>query len=350
MRRAVIFCIAAFAFIACAKEEEQPTNTDQPVSSSDHTMLIANEGPFGAGSGTLSLVNLTSGAVDNDLFLEQNGFPLGNIVQSNQRYQDKIYTVVNNAQKVEVSGFPTMDHIATIDGLGQPRYMHIYGSHGYVSDWSTNGVHVVNLQSHSIEATVMTGNGPEAMLQHDMTLYVVNSGGFANDHRVTLVDMTDLEAVEQIEVSDNPIAIVADQEGKLRVLCRGISDWQDPSNDTSGALVTLDPLSGEVEETINFPSPSDHPTNLVANSTGEFLFFLLDGNIYRMSASDSVLPTAPLVSGNFYSLGFHDEASALVATDAQDYQSNGNIHVFDVEGNAQAVFEVGVIPTHILPL
>lgn len=350
MKRILTFAFALIALTACKKENNEPTNTGDAESGADNLILVANEGPFQSGSGTITRINITSGDVEQEVFQNTNGFPLGNIVQSTQVHDNQIYVMVNNSSKIEVVEYPGFTSTATINGLGQPRYMVTNESTGYVSDYTDNGVHVIDLESNSVSTTISTGNGPDDLLVYGDKLFVANSGGFGTDNRVSVIDLNSNSVMAQIEVGDNPHALEMDNQGNLRVLCRGVSDWQEPENDTPGALVTIDVQSLSVTQTMAFGSQDQHPSHLTTDDNGHSLYYLLNGAIYRLESTETELPNNALVAGNFYSLWSHPEAQNLIATDAMDYQSDGEVYLFDWGGNQEAVFDAGVIPSHVLPL
>src|SRR5690606_7340609 len=149
-------------------------------------------------------------------------------------------------------------------------------SKGYVTDWVSNTVAVVNLNSFSITKNIPAGNGPEKMLQIGNQLFVVNSGGFGIDSTVTVIN-TVTDAVDTtIVVCHNPNSLQLDGNGDLWTLCGGINDWNNPNNNTAGQLVKLQTSNNSlVMSATSFTSTSMHPANL-AFLNGDF-YFLADG-------------------------------------------------------------------------
>lgn len=333
---------------ACKKDDPDPVPVP-PGNPGDPVVLIANEGSYGSGYGTVSRLNLSSGSIENELFYNVNGYPLGNVVLSVQVHDDKAFVMVNNSEKIEVVDYPEFTSVHTIENLGETRYMVTHNGKGFVSDWTINGLRVIDLDSYEVTGTITTGSGAEAMLVHNGLLYVANSGGNGVDNRVSVVDPVSELLLEQIIVADNPISMAVDANGNIQVLCFGVWDWQQSENDTPGALVEIDPDTQEVTHVQHFGSVNQHPSDLAIDHTGQFLYYLLDGDIYKMNIGDE-LPVDPLISGNFSGLGFHPEAQTIIATEAPDYVNSGNVYLLDEDGNQQAVFEAGVAPGSVLPL
>lgn len=348
MKKLLILPVVFLLFFGCKKEDDQP---DPPsFRYSGHLVWLANEGMFQGGTGTISGINLSTGQEVHEIFENTNGFGVGNVLQSLCYHDDQIYAVVNNAQKIEVMQYPGFVSTGTISGLEFPRYMEVYNEIGFVSDWTVGGVQVIDLSSNSVESVIETGAGAENLLIHNEKLYVANSGGFGTDNRVSVIDCASSTLLTQIEVGDNPQSLVMGADGNMRVLCRGVQDWQQPENDTPGSLFVIDPNQDNVVGSFNFTEATEHPSNLVVDGAGNTLFFLLNSAIYKMDADATEFPSEPLVSGNFYGLGFHPEAQSLLATDAGTFDSDGTLNVFSPEGEEQTVFDTGIAPNFLLPL
>ena len=352
MKKSILFTALALATVlfSCKKEDDKPTPTPPGGGGtpSDHRVLVCNEGPFAAGTGTISLLNITTGESHHLVFEEANGFPLGNIVQSAHRYQDEVYVVVNNAGKIEVASANNFVSVTTIENLGQPRYMVSHDEKGYVSDWASGGVHVVDMPSHTVTTTIETGPGPERLIVHDNNVWVANSGGFSTAQTVSVIDANAQSLSATISVGDNPNSLVADADGHVRVLCRGVGSWPDPEAETAGSIWVLDATTNEVVTSLSFPSATDHPSSLTTNSTGTVFYYLLGGNVYRMGIDDANLPDEPWIEGSFYALGYHHEADVLLAGDAVDFQQDGVVRMYSPQGVQNGAYTAGVIPTFIM--
>ncbi|TVR39864.1 MAG: hypothetical protein EA392_05370 [Cryomorphaceae bacterium] len=351
MKKAILFTGLTLATLlfSCKKEDNQPI-TPPPGGGniSDHRVLVCNEGPFMTGSGTLSLVNITTGESQHSIFEDMNGFPLGNIVQSAYRDNGRLYVVVNNAGKIEVADSQNFTSVTSIENLGQPRFMVSHDGTGYVSDWASGGVHMVNLESHTITGTIETGSGPERMLVQNDEVWVTNSGGFSTAQTVSVIDANAQTLSATISVGDNPNSIAADADGHVRVLCRGVGSWPDPEAETAGSIWVLNSSTHEVVSTLTFPSPTDHPSSLTANPDGTVFYYLLGGNVFRLGIDDSDLPAEPWITGNFYSLGYHNEADVLLVGDAVDFQQDGIVRMYSSQGVETGAYAVGVIPTFMM--
>jgi len=326
----------------CSKDNPDPVI----LGNYENGYFITNEGNFGSGNGSISYVD-EYGVVANDVFASNNSFLLGDIVQSMNIINDNAYIMVNNSSKIEVASIDSMVHIATIDVV-QPRYMaKVSDDKAYVTDWGTNGVHVIDLNTNTITSSITCGTGPEAITVSDGYAYVCNVGGWGLDNTVTVIN-TDNDAVETtLSVGDKPNSVVVDVNGAVWVLSGGFTEYG-PAPDyatlsqTSGSLVKV--VNNIIELSMDFPV-GNSPKSLVINDAGTNLFFS-DGSwsksVYSMSILDGVLPSMSLINRSFYSLGYND--GYIYGTDAVDYVQQGWSYRYSYDGNIIDSVQVGIIP------
>src|ERR1043165_7729268 len=97
----IILSISVMLVILSACKKKDETTVTPATADYSNGVFVTNEGQFGSGSGTISFYNRSSKTVTADIFQKANSFPLGNVVQSMNVFNDKGYIVVNNAQKIE---------------------------------------------------------------------------------------------------------------------------------------------------------------------------------------------------------------------------------------------------------
>ncbi|MBL0343362.1 MAG: hypothetical protein IPP71_22375 [Bacteroidetes bacterium] len=215
----VAIILASFTILLSSCKEDKDDKS--PVPNITNGVFIVNEGSFGSGNSSVSYLSLANGVITNNLFENVNGFPLGDIAQSMMLHNNKGFIIVNNSQKVEVVNSNDFTSQHTIGGLQGPRYMVGKGNKGYISDWFSNSIAVVELNSNTISKNISTGNGPEQMAIVENVLFVTNVGGFGNDSTVSVINLLTVANVGTIQVGINPNSIQLDANGKLWVLCGG---------------------------------------------------------------------------------------------------------------------------------
>jgi len=324
-----------------------PIDTSMPGPYALGTFVI-NEGPFQVGTGSISYYDKESAILENDVFFTANDPQvLGNIVQSMSIHNDKAYIVVNNAAKVEVVDAGTMVSQNTISGFTQPRYFHaINDDKAYVSEWGEGGlvgaVNVVDLNTNAITNTIATGSGAEQMVQVGNDVYVANSGGFGRDSLLAVIDTNSDQVTSLIYVGDNPNSLVVDKDNAVWVLAGGHTDYQNSDNNTNGALCKL--VNNEVISSMIVPNGAN---DLVINSTGDQLYFSVNGQVLQHGIDDLTLDTNAFIDRSFYGLGVDADGNIWCA-DAKDYSSNGEIVIYNSDGAILETHEVGVIPNGFL--
>ena len=342
----VLLCTAVI-FNACNKDEDDDV---EPKGAYESGVFITNEGPFQTGTGTVSFFNRDSKTVTNEIFQAVNSRPLGNVVQSMEVYNNKGYIVVNNAEKVEVVTASDFKSVGVINGLKQPRcFLGINNNKGYISQWGTGGVEgsikVVDLNSNSITKTINTGKGAGQMVKAGNFVYVVNSGGFANDSTVSVINTDSDSVTTTILVSNKPNSIQVDKNGKIWVLCSGKwnSDWTEL--ETTGMLVIINASNNTVEETMSFSSIYSQPKNLTINSSKDMLFYTYLGKVFSHDITSYSLNSTPVVNRNFYGLGIDPVNNYIYGADAGDFASNGWVIRYNSSSGAVVdSFQVGIIP------
>lgn len=302
----ILMTTFALLFSSCKKDEDD--NTLPPLS--DRAVYVVNEGSFGSGNASITMINLTNGQIFPDAFQSANGIPLGDLAQSMTISGDRGYIVVNVSKKVEVVNASTMQSIGTITGFDGPRYLVVNGNKAYVSDWFSNRVAVVDLATNTIIKNITTGEGPEQMIVAGSRLFVTNVGGWGSDSTVTVINLNADSVEATLNVGFNPNSLQLDASGKLWVLCGGSigPDFTGgTTDDIAGTLIKINPSTLVTELTLPM-NAADHPSKLQINGSKTTLYYLLgsdgyNGGITTMSSSSNTLPLSVSINRNFYGLG-----------------------------------------------
>jgi YVTN family beta-propeller protein len=342
----IAVCLTVLFFSSC---DDTPDTVPSSVPNNLKGVFICNEGAFGQGNGSISFSNSDSGTFNLDLYQAANNLPLGDVVQSIALYDNRAFIAVNNSQKMEVVSLQNFKRISTINGLSSPRYFLGNGSKGYISDWISNKVYVLNLNSYQIIDTIPTGSGPEEMAIVNNKLFVCNSGGFGDDSSMTVIDINSNTVLATINTPVNPSSIKQDVNGKLWVLCRGSlgSDFTPTTDDAAGSLIQINPTTNAIEQQFTFAYNS-HPIKMQINKTKDELFFL-DGeygytgiikklNIYATTQS----PTA-VSSSSFYGLGINPTTNEIYAGRG-DFSGRAYVLRFNSDGTLIDSVLAGIAP------
>ncbi len=310
--------------------------------------FITNEGNFGSGIGTLSFVG-NDGVVIHNVYQTVNGEPMGNLLQSMYFYEDNAYLVLNGSHKVIVTNRYTMEKIATIEGenINNPRYFVAIGDKGYVSNWndpfvtSDDFIAVIDLNTNTVESTISVDEGPEDLLINDAKLYVNLQGGYGQNNKVLIIDTDNDSVITEIPVGDVPNSIKVDKNDDIWIVCGGKPSFT--GNESSGSLVKISDDS--VVLNIDFEL-TEHPEHLSINSTNDVLYYALNGKIYNMNIESTTSTEISGYDGFYYGMSINNDK--LYTLNAGDFNSEGELKIFDLNTNTSEIITTGIIPNSVV--
>lgn len=336
------------------QDEVTLTLTDNDSFAYENGILVLHEGNFGMGNASVSFLPEDLSEVENGIFKSVNAVDnWGDTAQSITFDGDRAYLIVNNSQKIEVVNRYTFVSVATIGGSGStdflnPRYMAIANGKGYVTNWGDGSnpdddfVAIVDLETNTVESKIPVAEGPEAIVAKENTLYVAHQGGFSQNNIVSVIDATSNEVSTTVTVADRPNSLQIDAAGNLWVLSGGNPVWT--GNETAGQLDKIDTSSNSVVRTLSF-AVTEHPGALAIE--GNTLYYYMSGSVYKIADTATDLPTtAELSELRLANMTVND--GKLYGVDANDFVSNGFLHIYDLQDNSLITSEeVSVIPTAV---
>lgn len=306
-------------------------------------VFILNEGNFTFGNASLSFYDPLAAIVQNDIFYDANGFPVGDALQSMTILDSTGFLCVSNSGKVLVFDVNTFRHLHTISDLGAPRYfIPINPEKAYISDLWNNYLSIYNLEKKQVTGTVSLGNSSEMMILAGGFLFV-NSWSYNN--KILVVNPETDSLVDSIEVGKQPNSMVLDRDGKLWVLSDGGYPGS-PYGQQVASLAKINPGSMEIEHTYWFDELVYSPTYLQVNPAGDTLYFINEG-LFRMCILDNVIPGKVFIEENgknFYSCGIDPLSGDIYISDAGNFLSKGYVYRYNSSGILVDTFAVGLIP------
>lgn len=338
MRNAVIFGLFLL-FSGCDKLPDLPPS-DYSVAGGAY---IINEGNFFAGNGEISFYSFDSLKVYNDLFLQANGRPLGDVPNSAVKYGDKLYIVVNNSGKIEVVNLRTLQSEKTISGLNSPRNMIIINdSKGYVTSLYSDSLTIINPYTGSVTGYIDLNGTSESIVNAGDKAYVTR---WWNGNKVMVIDMLNNTLIDSIEVGKEPEGLVIDRLYRLWVLCPG--GWQ---KENPAELDRINIFTGNVEKRYLFPSVVNSPSSLKIDGYGQTLYYL-DNGVRKMDINSPELPSVALIQQDdnayFNKIEINPVNSDVFISDAVDFQQRGNLLIYKNTGEFVSKHTVGIIPGYI---
>ncbi len=344
--------LSILIFYACEKNQitDIPNNHNLPVDTNSQRsyVLITNEGPFMSGTGSLTRYDRLSKTYERKVFETANNYPLGNIVQSVEVIDKKVFIIVNNANKIEVVNDSTFKSIAVIQNIILPRYfLAIDETKAYVTCWDDK-VAVIDLHNYTISDKISVGTGPEKMLRYGDKVFVLNIGGFGIDSTVSVIDCYADDVDTTIFVEKRPSGIVLDKNSGIWIMCsgKGFNGYPLPG-DSPGHLLCIDHESYSIVRDFTFPLSTEHPEKLVINHTNDILFYLYPGGVFKFEIESNTLETTAFITylKQLYALGFDKKEQLIYVSDPLDYVQQGWVFKYDaINGIVVDSAVSGVIP------
>lgn len=351
---ALCLCIV---LAACNKDRQnaQPVITGSngqspiPNTGDDRLLYIACEGSFGSGNASLSMQNLTSGTGFDDVYLTTNNKSIGDVLQSIQRIDDKLFLCVNNSDNVLVINAKTRQFIKRID-IPKPRYIMPVDPHkAYVSTLYSNKLYVIDPTDLNITGTIdMPALNPERMTKQGNRVYVCTWDTACNKI-YSISTVTDQLLDSQTIAGFAPHSVVTDAVGFVWVLSGN------PQQGKKAALTKLEPGITDVVESFNFQSLQD-PIKMITDKAKNNLYFIgVDYNglsgyngIFKMGTTDGKLPSVPLIPAQkfqyFWGLGTDPVTDDIYVGDPKGFTQKGSVSVYSSTGEQLRSFGTGVGP------
>jgi DNA-binding beta-propeller fold protein YncE len=302
-------------------------------------VFILNEGNFTWGNGSLSFYSYDSAKIYNDLFLNINGRPLGDIPNSMAISGEKAYLVVNNSGKIEVIDRNTLESLTTIGGLVSPRNISFVNStKAYVTSMYSDSVAILNLTDNQISGYISLRRSSEAIIISGNKAFISN---WVGGREVIVINTINDKVVDSIEVGIEPESMVLDKNNFLWVLCNG--GW---ARTDFAELIKINTVNNSIEKEFVFPTKLASPSSLQIDGSGETLYYLENG-VKKMSIFSLTLPSLSYISQSghyFYKIGINPVNSDIFVTDAVDYQQKGYVLYYRKDGTLVSTQMADVIP------
>jgi hypothetical protein len=331
-------------FLCNCKKEIGPQNV-QEYAKGTGSLIVLNEGNFGFGNASVSIYNLDTKEVFNNQFKAVNGFGIGDVLQSVNRYQDRFYFVVNNSGKVVITD-TNLVYQSQITGFNSPRYIEFANGKGFVTDLKQKAIYVVDLVSNQITHQIQTQGWTEQIILHQNKLIVLDRGDYltnSSPNFIYIINPITLQKEDSIQTGINPNSMVLDKNDKLWILTSGETGIES-SKITQYDINTLSSI-----KTFIFSSSSDTPSRLVINKKKDKLYFL-NGSVYEQSVSNVILGPALIFQKsmeNFYGLYICMYTNEIYITNAKNYSQTGEVIRMDSLGTVIDNITTGINPQNL---
>lgn len=349
MRTILAMTLLGLIFAGCDSSDPDDSNASTGL-------VIANQGNFSDGNGSVMVLDLESGNVTT------LASGLGSTVQSVEVYDGSVHVVANSAGRVDIRNLEAGDLTGQVTGLTSPRYMTTLNSNtSYVTNQFGAGfvggnVTIMDLELGSTVKVLDVGENPEGLVVIGGFLYVANHG-FGAGNTLSVINTTSEEVTRTIDVDcDGPRTLLVDREAELWVMCTGQTLYDDDFNvigETPGAIVLLDGATGN--EVTRFPLTSRIGTagpgqDAFYSEEKQELYVVLDENkVMRVNTGANVIVDTfgPFDGDPIGAVAYDAESDLLYLARVPGFASNGTVTAHDRNGIQVGSYAAGVAPAYL---
>jgi len=338
-----LIVLTLLVFAGCMKDDEW-IKSHQNSTLLPKGVFIINEGNFMYGNASLSFYDPAKREIQNDIFYNTNGLPLGDVAQSMEIHNNLGYIVINNSGKIYVIDTSDGKYVGKIIGLSSPRYIHFANNEkAYITDLYAGQITIVNPTTYQITGAISTPNhaSTEQMVQWNDFLFV---SCWSYDNSILVIDTRTDAVVNEIKTGKQPGGLVLDKYNKIWTLCDG--GWaKSGTTDRIPMLQRIDAATQTIEKSFSLTADAK-PSRLAINGTGDSLLFINDG-IWKIDVNQATIGDLPFLSSAnhlYYSLAIDPQSSEIYLSDAIDYMQRGVIYRCSPLGARIDSFKTGIIP------
>lgn len=343
-------------------------NPWEQVTGDIYGFYLLNEGNMGSNKASLDFYDYETGIYHRNIFAERNPTEvkdLGDVGNDIQIYGDKLYSVINCSNYLEVMDVNTVKHIKKI-AIPNCRYVAFKDQFAYVSayagpvaiDLNARIGYVAKIDTATLKVVdeCIVGYQPEEIAIVGDKLYVANSGGYRvpnYDRTVSVIDLTTFTEIDKIEVAINLHRITPDNYGNLYVSSRG--DYYNTPSKTFIIDTKTDRVVNELSDLPNSNMTLCGDSLYVYSTEWSYV-----NNEWTVSYAIVDTRTQQVVTRNFikdgtdkkikvpYGIAVNPNTGEFFVTDAKDYVSPGTLHCFNKDGVKKWSVTTGDIPAHIV--
>lgn len=330
-------------------------------------LYLLNQGNMGSNKATLDYYDYTTATYKRNIYGEANPSvtkELGDVGNDLKTYGNRLYTVINCSNKVEVMDRQTARRIGQID-IPNCRYIQFAEGYAYVTSYAgpvqidtkykqLGYVAKVDTATMKVVATCLVGYQPDGIAIANGKIYVANSGGYMNpnyEKTLSVINLSTFTEEKRIEVAINLNLVKTDSHGQLWVSSRG-----DYAN-IPARLHCIDLATETVTHTLEVNAGN-------FDIVGDSLYFI--GSQFNKTTNQSTtaygivnIAEHKVVSSNFitdgteknitlpYSIKVNPETHDILVTDAKNYVNPGTLYCFGKDGRQKWNVRTGDIPAEI---
>ncbi|MFH1049495.1 MAG: hypothetical protein V1779_01035 [bacterium] len=352
MRIYLFMFFLTLTLMSCVEAPIPPKNNIGELS--EHGAYILCEGLYGQNNSSLNRYDFTNKTVHSNFFQQINGKYIGDTANDIVIKGDTAFIVVSTQKEVIMFNTKTgklISEILIVEGKYPRKLAVLNDSIILVSDLYAHCLWVINYKTSVIMKNVSTGPAPEGIAICENYIFVANSGFgdyLADEPKagtISVFDSRTLNGIKSFSHLPNVIELkISTKHQKLYARYNHLPKY----TDSLGGIVEFD-ISNLLE------------TRRWKDRTGQFAFSENEDTLYyncddgvkfidlkSFQAIPELLIHKSMKTDYWYSLAYYK--NNLWIGNAKDYQSHGEILIFDVNNpqNLKEKFNVGLNPNTIV--
>ena len=329
-----IFFILLLFFVGCDNSVNE--SSDEDISK---LLFIASEGNFGQSNGSVSIFK------DGEKI--QSLLDIGDVVQSILVHEDMLFVIVNGSSEIKrytitESGLDLPGITISTQNSG-PREMAVLNNKLYFTNWNTNDIKILNLNTYAIEESIPVDGLPEDIVSYESFIYTSISNlvlyDQGNGSSVIKIDPLTKQIIMTYEVGRGPQNMVIKND-KLWVSRTYYSeDWYQ----TYFGTTHINIITHEIVKKEYGPGIVCGGNVMILHNQ---VYRTYDGGIASINENDLSIRSASKVgaykASNLYSAESLNEKVYFGIT--SDYQSPDTVYIHNGDGEFEYYYEVEASP------
>ena len=316
------FIFMLFLFISC--------NNNARFNNGERLTFVASEGNFGRGNASITVFQ-----GPNQIQKISN---IGDVIQSIKVYDDKLFVLINNSHLIKIyaitSSGLSLPGIEISTRNSGPREMVIVDDLLYFTNWNSNDVKILNLETYFIEDSIKVNGMPEGIVFDGAHLWVAISSGST----VEKISINSKQIVETFQVGNGPQQMLI--EGSSLWISRTYysHDWTETYYGTS----QIDILSGSIQI-------KEYNTGIVCGGDimkiNEQTYRTFEGGIAPIKSDLTINRTSKIGSYNtnsLYSADAHNNYIFMGTT--SDFNGPDTVYIHNSSGEHSFTYIVDASP------
>ena len=294
-------------------------------------VYIACEGNFYEGDGSLW-------TIENNAATSYQYNPVGDLTQSVYVFEDYLFVIANVSSEIHIfniTGYGLDYHHTIFTNGSGPRQMIVHNGQLYFTNWYTQDLKIVNLNTWEIEAEITMPGLPEDLIAYNNHIYIsiIMNSDWTDGSDVVVYNPESNSIIETYSVGPGPDQLI-ELNGEIYI-SRTFYD------ENWNAYFGTSKISDDEVQIVNYTSGSICGGGIYKINNS--IYRVYDGGIAQINSSLEIIPETRIgdYGNSVYSAEVLDDKIYFGLT---DFSSPDEVAVTDLDGNEIARYQVDIFP------